>query len=604
MKIHRSENNSQIINFMLLTIGFSIVAILNLMIHFSSSQIDYLSIYDEQSVVFWILLITTISIGITIAMVNLKNKFWIMGLSLILISNLIVLLLTYLNGFMFSGQGDHLTHYGFVKNIISNGSIGSGNIYPHSHILLSELTYFGYSLRNNMFFVAPIYYFNFVFFNYLLSKQFLNRSGVILSTLVSTVLVMYYYVQIFPLGLALMLFPMFFYIYFRYRENKSMVLSILLVMMLFVLTVSHPVAAAVLIVALLIIEFSNRFIYKLKFNSDKNFEKVEFTIALLLLVLLISWIWNNAYVWENSVETVVNWFSFELLTAPFTQAATEGLNKLNLSDYEIVTLFFKKYGVLFIYFVLSVFLTLQVLMKKNYSNIKNKLNFTLYLIFFITSMIIWLSDYFFPLTTLSSGRMICVALAVFPVFVGLALSRILDYDTFKENLVNNKMGNILVKLKFPLVTLILIAVSVIAIFSLYPSPIVYTVNDAVSGSQYSGSAWFINYGNVKNEYRSLGTTNLYRFKDAMQGSTTTTRKIYEKPLPDHFNYNETKTLGEYLKKRVYLVSRNSVILSLYDEGGMYSELGRFKKEDFTKLDSDLTVNKLYENGEVNVYLIN
>jgi len=441
MKIYHSKNNSQIINIILLIIGFSLVSIISMMIHFSGNQLNYLSIYNEQSAIFWVLLIIAISIGITITVTNLKNKFWILGLFLILISNLIVLILTYLNGYMFSGQGDHLSHYGFVKNIIFTGSIGSGNIYPHSHILLSELTFFGSSLRNNMFFVAPLYYFIFVFFNYLLSKQFLNRSGVILSTLVSTVLVMYYYVQIFPLGLTLMLFPMFLYLYFKYRENKSIILSIIMVLMLFVVTVSHPVATAVLIVALLVIEFSNRFIYKIKFNSEKNFQKFDFTIVLLLFVLLISWIWNNAYVWENSVETVVSWFSFELLTAPFSQTAAEGLNKLNLTFFEIITLFFKKYGVLFIYLVLSIFLTSQILIKKNYSNIKNKLNFTLYLIFFIVAIFIWLSDYFLPLTTLSSGRMICVALAVFPVFVGLTLSRIVDYDNYKDTFLNNKMGN-------------------------------------------------------------------------------------------------------------------------------------------------------------------
>ena len=131
-----------------------------------------LNIYDAIPVSVWVLLLLAIigGIGIVVnqAAINSgkKAKFgWQIGLLLILLSNLEIVLLLYLRGYAYLCTGDHLSHIGYAKSILQTGFIISKNVYPITHITISQLSsILGISVHSSKFYwtfilslIRPIY---------------------------------------------------------------------------------------------------------------------------------------------------------------------------------------------------------------------------------------------------------------------------------------------------------------------------------------------------------------------------------------------------------------------------------------------------------------
>ena len=145
--------------------------------------------------------------------------------------------------------------------------------------------------------------------------------------------------------------------------------------------------------------------------------------------------------------------------------------------------------------------------------------------------------------------------------------------------------------------------SIISILSLYPSPYVIRPNPEVTEMDMHGFEWFVDY-----KSRDIGCTCImsppYRFADAILGSIEADKRSdigHSAPaIPDHFNYTVCDRLGESYKKDRYaaITQMDKVI---YDT--VWEVVGRFHKEDFEKLESDKTVDKLYSNGECDVWYV-
>jgi hypothetical protein len=69
---------------------------------------------------------------------------------------------------------------------------------------------------------------------------------------------------------------------------------------------------------------------------------------------------------------------------------------------------------------------------------------------------------------------------------------------------------------------------------------------------------------------------------------------------DHFGYANKTSLGsQYADNKYAAITRfDRVIYST-----VWKEVGRFNDSDFEKLEQDFTVNKLYANGETDVYYV-
>ncbi len=554
-----------------------------------------ISIYSEIIIYYWVFYFFALIIGTYLVLEGLNSNYWKLGIIIIFLSNLTIILLPFLKGYDFSGSGDHLTHLGYVKDILYTGHISTHNVYPATHIIISSLVYFSkISPQILLNFISPLFYFLFIIFTYLLACELVDKEPAIIATLISTILSIYYYVQVFPMGYAFLLYPFIFYIYFKNQKQRKISTSVILLLILTVLVIFHLVAAFVMFLAILIMELS-QIAYHRFITREITKKKINITLALFLFVVVLLWITNNAYAWQNSISNVIGWMSFEMLTQPLNTVAMAGFNQLNLNVFDIILLFFKKYGVQFFCLIVSLVVIIQLLIKSNFTYVKEREFFYVYMVVFLFSLILWIVDLFIPLTLLTSGRLIALVNSIFPIFVGLGFYRILNSNKISIN-------NIVSRIKIPVATILLVIVFLVGVFSLYPSPAIYSTNDALDNSQTASAIWFNEKESNHISVAILGYVSTDRIQQALNGFSFYTHH-YNYPVPDHFDYNTNTYLGNYYNSTTYLLYNEQFILSIYQQGGVFSQIGRFNPNDFQRLDNDTSVNKIYDNGEIDVDLI-
>ena len=144
----------------------------------------------------------------------------------------------------------------------------------------------------------------------------------------------------------------------------------------------------------------------------------------------------------------------------------------------------------------------------------------------------------------------------------------------------------------------------IGIFAIYPSPLTLRANPAAGYAQVAGQDWVLKQGSPSVKTVGLGAAFLYRFASALWGGSQKTDYPHEdrdEHVPDHFNYSHCETLCESFEGDRYMRSREKFIELLYTE--LYPQIGRFTKYDFAKLERDSSVDKLYNNGDVQVWYV-
>jgi len=584
--------------------SFSLFIIMNILVISTPSNGYELSIYCGLSPLIWVIILVDVLCGIAFVIKNCfedenRVRWGSIGILLIILSNFIVVLLPMLRGYAFSDSGDHLTHLGYIKDIIQNGYITPIDVYPVTHVVLSILSLILHISSDSIINLAgPLFYLLLVLFTLLISKELLPAPAAIIATVSSTVLFSYYYAQVFPMGYAFIFFPFLFFLYFKHFKTKSGSKAILIIILIILMAFFHPVASLMLTFALLEIRSSTiLFESAYKVVTDQNTilsaalffvkQNIYSYYPLISLVILLLWIWQHFQVWDSMISSVLFWFHSELLVKPISENAAEAFDKLGLDLLGQIILIIKMYGHFLIYLILSL-LGATVIMKKsvhlNDINMKNLFSFSC---FFITITFIWMLDNIRPLTSLSSGRLIAVLTAIYSLLVGLILYKLLENKFSYKRIFS--------------VVFILFICSLIGIFSLYPSPYTMRSNWAVSNMQSEGSEWFLVNGNMNNSTLMLGTGPLFRYSHAFWGTQRTKDFREEYIVPDHFSYPNNENFGASANESKYMLLRSEFILSLYQD--LYPQIGRFNSNDFARLAFDPTVNKLYENSEFEVFFI-
>lgn len=566
-----------------------------------------ISIYSQVNLIIWITLITALLCGLFISLWYLEDyntHWWKLGLFIIIFVNSIIILLPSLIGYKYNIGGDHLTHLGYTLNILQSGVI-ENNIYPGFHLIMSYI-----SLISNISpeillnYFGILFYFLFIFYSYILANSLLKKKAVRYAVLCSTVPFFYFYYALFPMGYAFITFILIFYLYFKYNSNKSITLAIILILLTIVMVFLHPVSAFFLLLTFLVYELANMLKNNnIKFNKKmftisniKNY-RISISFALILFVTFNLWLWNNFKVWSKFVNGIIDLFSNELTTTPITEKAAEGFSALNLSIFEIMKLFFETYGDVFIYGIITI-ITI-ILIWKNDALVskytKNK-GINVFALVFLFLSVLAIIDFVQPLTILSSGRLIFLSIIFLPLFTGLGLSLI--SEKINTNIIKNKK----------IVTLVIVGIiytsSLVGIFDLHFSPITYKTNPAITNANIDGVNWIISNGNKNLQTIRLGIDTLSRYVDESYGIQAVKYPYQNKKfiIPDHFNYNNDLYFGKNLNKDTYMITRANYIIELYKE--VFPSVNRFTISDFRSLDNDITVNKIYENGEVENWYIN
>lgn len=597
-------------------ICFLFILVALILIRRNPSQGYEVSIYSAIPSLIWVLLISAIVGGAAIVVYQvLKSKetrnWWKVGLLLILLSNLIIALLPALRGYAFSGRADHLSHFGAVKDILQFGNFSS-NVYPLTHTLISQFCLvLNIPSMNMMCFAAPLFYLLFVAFTYLLYQEILPKPAAILATVSSTMLFCYYYVRVVPFGFAAIMFPLIFFLYFKAWNKPSLSLKLLVISLIGLIVFFHPVTSLVLTLSLIIIElskplFNRLFIAKKKQEPSTSAGRISLSLVAISFIVLMLWVWNNYNFWSNSVVNTFRWFSGELLRPAIDRSLVEytlsGFAKLGLGPLGQLELLIRAQGHIIICLLLALMTIIMILRRRIPLSIRYTQSvFSLSIIFWVIATAGLLS-YFRALTILNSGRLMYYIFSVAPPLIGMSLYWIIGIEhrnggitgSYRPRFYKSKLTR-----GIAIISIIMVCF-VICIFAIYPSPSTYQRNPQVSHMEMAGASWFLNKRDTQFEFMDIGGAITPHFERAVHGNREANYpERMNTWLGDHFNYTQYESFGESFTEDRYL------ILNEHDKV-LYTEVwptGRFNWSDFTRLEKDPSVDKLYVNGEMDAWYV-
>lgn len=571
-----------------------------------------ISIYDVYPWYFWAFVINSIFIGqmvllIWISSSKINNNYWAIGFLGILTTNILLIFMPFVRGYPIYGRGDVLTHIGIIKDILNTASIGTNNFYPLDHILSANLSYITYiSVEHAVMIIPPIFSLFYIISIYLLLRTIFGGKKEIMLVLAFASILLFSNENLMfaPSVQSFFSLPFVFYIYFKSRSsNNPVVFNFILVILLFFIVFFHPMTTLFFISILLILEFC-LFVYK-KFNKTSAYELHNLFERRSLTVLFISF--ATFFIWYFSFTTITKSFSkvthslFQESGTSQAETYTELITRTQLNFYDFIELALNNYGQLIVLSSLSVFFSIFILifilnmLRKNTEN--KELNFYHFFfscgtIFFIFVSII----FFFNDFIIGFGRISKYIFFFSSFFVGLSY-----YFSF------NKFGLSLDKQRFKSVSLcvVLIALLYFSIFNLYFSPTIKLSNQQVSQMEIKGMSWFFTHRNEEMRTLELGISQS-SFYSAIYGFSAPRENLwlekYSIPV-DHFDYSTNESLGNYYKEPMYFVLPilgRIFYQEIYPE---FEKLWKFTSEDFEKLDADSSILNIYNNGDLDIYVI-
>jgi len=626
-------------------LNYKLVAILSILfstlaigIAFQNQAQGYeLSIYDSTPFIVWFSLILSITGALFIVIYQiftkeyLSSNFWMIGIFILLLDRLILLYIPYIRGY-FSWRGDNISHLGYLIDIITYGYIPSDNPYPISHIFLVIFnTITGISENIVVNYSTGIFSTLYVISIYLLATTILYTKKEQILAITSVAVVFFSYnVFLMPNGWSQLFLPLLVFLYFKSLEKyNSSEYKLLFVILLILYPFFHPLSSLYIIFMLsfigiilflmyfYLIDGKNNlklinnlkkylFVGQLTSGFIKNLEtgvntlilmrndKYAFPLTAILIEIVILFPWILSF---QSFHLNLKMFYNSILTGTnpnVLEGMQNTLNKINVSGFDFIQLFVKLEGANLIFLGLFV-ISLFILSKQRYDLQKNKNLLLLSGITIFTGFIY--ASYLFGIVpgihAIAAQRIKSYITLFTPISVGFVF-----FYFFQKGLIVKKVN------LFPILCILIIfTASTLSIYSLYPSPNVIQPNPSVTQADMQATEWF-----VFHTPRVVLTTHImspiYRFVDGVVGPTERAYMLgptyKHSTVPDHFNYTKMNKLGEsYSEDRYMLITRLDSVI--YDT--VWSAVGRFNRQDFEQLLEDTSVEKLYSNGETNIFFI-
>ena len=594
----------------ILALSFLVLA-LTIILRTPTSTSYEINIFYAFPWYFWMFIILSIFTGslvlVEYVISKAQNNYWIYGFGVILLSNFVLLIMPKIRNYLIFGRGDVLTHIGWMKYIVANGTFGS-DIYPILHIIGTELFYFtGITLDAITTVIYPVFSIFYILSFYLLYTEILkDKSKVVLALVFTSIMVMgTAHTSFAPYSLSLFVIPIFLYLYFKERNSPKWSFKLLLLIATLFLILFHPLITVLILISIIIIEFSI-YIYTRLNKPDKKYSK-NFSYILIVLILLSLFLWKQYYyLIENGFIT---FYSF-LLTgeSPNLQNTLTLISKANFNDliYSIVFI----YGNWLIVFLVSLIST-YYLIKKNigtthlrnlfhiFSNLEIYEIFAVlgFLLFSVISILVYFKLQIFGFTRVVEFAIIFSNFLVFSLFY---------YIINSKNKILNKNGY----MKILLISIILLPIICFSTLNLYQSPLELTPNAQVTASEVTGIQTFFITDNNSSRVLELGISKdrfhavIYGEQADKYGQDINIRNLTNitrtEPI-DHFGFDNNTTLGQYYNNSVYLLVNEIGVQSYPVLYPGYKNVWRFTPGDFITLNDSNQSMLVYNNGNLQIY---
>ncbi|WP_318568650.1 hypothetical protein [Salinigranum marinum] len=548
-----------------------------------------ISLYSAYPAVFWVAIIGAQFAGCLAILGSVRtsgDRAWMFGLSAVLLSNLLLLLLPYLRGYEMYGRTDSMTHVGFILDIVNTGVV-EDNIYPPTHLLSMVVADATSAEVTTIVLLLPVVFWSvyFVSMSYLLISLFDERSQILFG-LPFVILPVHASLGLRPFDVGVALVPLTLYLFIKSQRHATPPVRAVFVVTLAAFILYHPLTA-LFAIGIMAVYLLGRYAPQItdRYATPTNF----FSLA---AAVMIAWYSNFVGVILRFNRVYNRVFGVSDGSAPIG-AYTETINETSPALVDILAVITFQYGIELVLFGLG---------------------------FVFVGVALWLSyrrEYALDTYTL----MFIGTLAVFS-FGGLAFLLIdLEVTHDRPFKIAKIGGAILTGQLFYLVwrhtdwsisrpagtgyglslIVVLLLVVSLATFSLFPAPQSSTKNQQVTEMEVEGTEWLTVYGDSSQELMQFDIL-YFRFYDAQYGRNTTKPFNGVSP-PPRFNYTESEYLGDNFQNERYLtITRlgREFYPTVHPD---YRANWRYTPENFERLEKDTTVDRVYDSGDYDQYLV-
>jgi hypothetical protein len=389
------------------------------------------------------------------------------------------------------------------------------------------------------------------------------------------------------------IFPLVAYIFLRFFFESSKDSGALLLLVTALLPPFHILPSIAFIIIILGITLSSLIIRRQAVFDRLKYRSNGIFIFVILAIWSIIWICNFG-IWKWTIKLMVNFMSlgyssnYEVLTGKISYAQGYG--------YNIIEHLLKLYGSTVI-FILFVIVSLPLLVRE----VNKTKNVLLYLFIPLLLIAALIGTFMATGTNFDPNRFIFFIVCLGMIFAGYFLYHVLAYA--------KKVDNILLKGS---VFILAFALTMVIIFNniniLYPSPYLLVSSYQSTKSDICGMHW-----SLDNYDDKLGITSItlwpyryvhyfYAIGSVKNFNMTNLQRPEYLTVPYHFGYDKNDTLSSSFDTDLYLIT-TARDLTIYTEvfPGM-ADL-RFNESDFSKIEKDKSLDKIYASGEFNNWLL-
>jgi len=597
-----------------LIIGYLLLLFASIIIFETSKAGGYeISIYAAFPLSFWFCFIISLGIGFLTIFQELilkrRTKLWIYGFLIVFFGNFLFLFLPLFRGYCFAGGAntDLFSHVGFIREIIQTGHFSSMNFYPSIHIM----SYVSSGLLNFSFietlwffpvFFSMLYTIGMVLLAFVFSEK---RKQFLLISLLSLILIFDgFHFSFQPSFFSFILLPVLMYLYQKRRFFHGKIeMTVLIVVMSFFIVFFHPMTTIFAIIIFLIFYLAEVILKLLKPYLHNYVDVITWdkttNIVIILVVAFATW-YTSFGEGLSDIKTIIQL----LLNKPEWEITKEFIMPLinaQLSTVQTVQLFILRYGTILIYGFISLLGFLYVIKKFIFSREIKELEFS-YSLELVVLFIIGLgmmTGYFLVNDPI---RILRYFLMIATVFNGIVL-----YLIFRRNIAAN-IHSIRHSILVVLSIILILFSSFVCIGNVYPSPMIWQPNYEFTYMNYAGSEWMVNYRDLNVPIGQDVGSNILRMEYYFYGVEEGNMRMFfpQRGIPAHFGYNSNISLESYYNYNdTYMViTENGKQAFKAFPSSVQEMVHQYSLSDFDLLNRNTIVDKLYENGEVECWLLN
>lgn len=542
---------------------------------------------------------------------------WVYGFLLIAFSNLIVVSLWVLRGYFNWAGNDPNAHYGMVTDYIATGHVKDTNTYPTYHVAMVQaqlLTGLSVSLLIKIYpaFLTMVS----MVLVLLLAKLVIKEKAAALLAVAASAPLLYglYHLQTYPRGLGQVLLPGMIWLYLFARSEGKAELSAAMLLCVGGFILVHPMVNVFLLLFLGAIDLSRLMSNMLTAHLNGAgpggvlqvaSEWTKLPLAPFLIGTVGFFLWFS---WGSGFSDIVGQLAMSLRGERESGWFLKAMSEMQIHGWNKIEFFVKLYWPDWLMWALSgigMLLVIKRFLKRDSS--VQPLFVLLPWVFL--SNVVWIP--FFRYVGGSALIETSTLSAVAAVFTGWLL-----WYLFGQSVRS-------LALKAAAVTGIIAIVAAGGVLSLYRSPYVFQASGQMLKSDTAVDRWLLDRRLPYVPYVGIGVAYTVGFLEigetALDYDRPDLHNIFtwsgilsynEVQIPPHFGYEAHQTFGEQfiVDKYVILTRRFDIARNeptLRYRGRMVGPaIGRwdFDDGDMVRWEQDVTVDRVYDNGESRAYL--